>query len=173
MTDVVRPSHYETEPIGPEDPTSGFRCGKHALDDFFKRHALDNDRRGLGKTYVLRQGGAVLGYYTLSMADVEPDVLAAPSGARYPRYPLPVALLGRLAVAETAQGKGIEARLLRDALRRVAALADQIGCVGVVVDAMDEEAARFYEKFGFESVTTGPWPRRMFLAIGTLRAAAG
>ena len=173
MTEVARPAPYETDSIRPEDATSGFRCGKHPLDDFFARHALDNDRQGLGKTYVLREGDAVLGFYTLSMADVEAEVAARALKVRLPRYPLPVALLGRLAVHRNEQDRGIGARLLRDALRRVNDLADQIGCLGVIVDAKDEGAERFYARYGFVTVAAETWPRRLFLPLGTIRSAVG
>jgi GNAT superfamily N-acetyltransferase len=171
MIEVVRPTPYQTDSIRPEDPASGFHCGKHPLDDFFARHALDNDRQGLGKTYVLRDGDAVLGFYTLSMADVEAEVAGRALKVRLPRYPLPVALLGRLAVHQDSQGKGIGAGLLRDALRRVNDLADQIGCLGVIVDAKDEDAERFYAQCGFVAVAAETWPHRMFIALGTIRAA--
>jgi hypothetical protein len=69
---------FITEPIGEDDPGSGFSCGEPALDSSFARHALPNDRRGLGRTFVLRRPAdgleelpAVLGFYTISMADLE------------------------------------------------------------------------------------------------------
>jgi len=97
---------FITEPIGDDDPGSGFSCGEPALDTFFARHALPNDRRGLGRTFVLRRRAdrleslpAVLGFYTISMADLE--AARVPEGLRagLPRYPVPVALIGRLADA--------------------------------------------------------------------------
>jgi len=170
---------YDTFPIEPGDAKSGFRCGQRALDDFLSRHALANDRQGIGKTYVLRaapgqgDGPSVLGFYTLSMADVESDAVGALVEGSLPRYPMPVALLGRLAVHRDMRGKGLGARLLRDALARVASVADQIGCLGVIVDAKDEPAERFYQKYGFANLTTGPWPRRLFLSLATLKGGWG
>jgi len=98
---------FQTVPISPDDVQSGFCCGVHALDDFFARHAFTNDRLGLGKTFVLhaehQTAGlpAILGFYTLSMADIEATRLPSSPGHRLPGYPLPVALLGRLAVSGT------------------------------------------------------------------------
>jgi len=178
MERSARPVLRETVPVQPEDTKSGFRCGQRALDDFFARHALENDRNGIGKTYVLRgdpakaREPAILGFYTLSMANVEADTLDQVVKARLPRYPIPVALLGRLAVHRDAQRRGVGAWLLRDALLRVLDVADQIGCLGVIVDAKDEPAERFYRMYGFVSLTTGAWPRRLFLPLTTVRDAA-
>lgn len=169
---------FKTVPISPDDVQSGFCCGVHALDDFFARHALANDKLGLGKTFVLHPERettglpAVLGFYTLSMADIEGPRLPAPPGHRLPRYPLPVALLGRLAVARDLRGRGIGGRLLRDALMRVVSVSGSVGCFGVVVDAKDESSEQFYGHYGFVAVGAETWPRRMFLSIYTLKAAA-
>jgi hypothetical protein len=82
MTETHRALPYDTAPIQPEDLECGFKCGTPPLDEFFARHALPNDRAGIGKTYVLRAhpGKAdvpdILGFYTLSMADVDPKVVA-------------------------------------------------------------------------------------------------
>ena len=133
---------FITEPIGDDDPGSGFSCGEPALDTFFARHALPNDRRGLGRTFVLRRPAdrleslpAVLGFYTISMADLE--AARVPEGLRagLPRYPVPVALIGRLAVDARTQGLRVGERLLADALARVVLASQQIACIGVIVDA--------------------------------------
>ena len=96
------------------------------LDDYFARHALANDQAGIGRAYVLRKSRGddevlprVLGFYTLSMASVASEGLAAALVKKLPRYPMPVALIGRLAVDERARGRRIGERLLVDALRRV------------------------------------------------------
>lgn len=105
----------------------------------------------------------------MSMADVEASDIAAALGSSLPRYPLPVALIGRLAVDKRAQGRGIGEALLVDALRNVLDAANLVGCMGVVVDAKDERAEAFYARYGFAPLATGPWPRRMFLPITTVR----
>jgi len=173
---------FLTRRISDADPECGFRCGKHPLDDFFRRHALDNHRRGLGSTYVLAAQEAelsahlpaVLGYYTLSMASATGDALPPqPTQSKLPRYPLPVALVGRLAVDQRAQRRSIGELLLIDALRRIVAAAELIACLGVIVDAKDEEAEHFYDRYDFVTVHGESWPRRMFLAIDTARSAVG
>ncbi|MBX3226188.1 MAG: GNAT family N-acetyltransferase [Labilithrix sp.] len=171
-------SLYVTTPIEPADARSGFSCGKHALDDYFARHAVANDATGLGRAYVLRRGAEdpttlpiVLGFYTLSMAVADSAHVAQILEKKLPKYPMPVALIGRLAIDHRAQGRRLGEKLLIDALRRVVDAASILGCLGIIVDAKDEDAERFYTKYDFVAITDSGWPKRMFLPIGTARAA--
>ena len=117
----------------------------------------------------------VRGFYTLSMASEASVVLAKVLGVKLPKYPSPVALIGRLAVDRRVRGRRLGELLLVDALRRVAVAADMVGCVGTVVDAKDEQAARFYAKYGFLGLGDGVdgWPRRMFLAMSATPVGVG
>lgn len=176
MTESESP--YATTSIEAADSNTGFSCGKHALDDYFARHAVANDQAGIGRAYVLRRQESdppelpsVLGFYTLSMAVAESKDISQFMRKRLPRYPMPVALIGRLAVDQRAQGRRVGEKLLIDALRRVVDAADLVGCVGVIVDAKDENAERFYAKYDFVSIVSDAWPRRMFMAISAARAA--
>ena len=170
---------YLTRRIGPADPACGFRCGKHPLDDYFRRHALANDQRNIGRAYVVEATTddvaaglpEVIGYYTLSMAAAVSADVASIIGQKLPRYPMPVALIGRLAVDERARGRRLGEALLVDGLQRVVAAAALIACLGVIVDAKDEDAVRFYEKYGFVTVHAASWPRRMFLPVEVVRDA--
>jgi GNAT superfamily N-acetyltransferase len=169
---------YVTTPIQPGDPGTDFRCGNHSLDDYFRRHALKNDAEGIGRTYVLRRREAdppelphVLGYYTLSMAQAEANPLSSALAKKLPKYPMPVALIGRLAVDARVQGRGVGEILLLDALRRAIDAAQIVGCIGILVDALDEGAERFYAKYDFGTVAPESWPRRMFLPLSTAKAA--
>lgn len=171
---------FVTTPIERSDIEQGFSCGVRALDDYFARHALSNDSAGIGRAYVLRRDPTqsdalpfVLGFYTLSMALAESDQVAEVLAHKLPKYPMPVALIGRLAVDKRTQGLRLGETLLVDALRRVVTAADILGCMGVVVDAKDEGAAKFYARYDFVSVTHEAWPRRMFLPIAVVRAAFG
>ncbi len=126
---------YATVRIEPADVASGFRCGKHPLDDYFARHALANDQAGIGRAYVLRKSPSddealprALGFYTLSMASVASHALASALAEKLPRYPMPVALIGRLAVDERARGRRIGERLIVDALQRVVDASELLGC---------------------------------------------
>lgn len=169
-------SAYATEPIQPSDTACGFSCGVRVLDEYLARHAARNDRSGVGRAYVLRRTErdpeswpALLGFYVLSMASAQPTPIGRVLSTTVPRYPMPVALIGRLAVDRRAQGRRVGERLLVDALRRIADAAAIIGCVGVVVDAKDDGAARFYAKYGFVVLEDTPWPKRMFLPMATVR----
>jgi len=170
----VSDSSFITEPIGDADPVTGFRCGVEALDDFFAKHALQNDRRGLGKTFVLRSSTGdppILGFYTLSMADVEVADLPDKLRRGLPQYPLPVARIGRLATDERVRGQAHGADLLQDAFLRIASTAATIGCYGVLVDAKDERAAAFYSRYGFVALDRTRVPTPMLLTMKVLRKA--
>ncbi|MEY4580414.1 MAG: hypothetical protein RL701_5117 [Pseudomonadota bacterium] len=171
-------SQYITIPIEPGDAKSGFTCGEHSLDDYFVRYAVPNDATGIGRAYVLRRNPGddpalppVLGFYTLSMANAESAQVSKVLEKRLPKYPMPVALIGRLAIDSRAQRRGLGEALLMDALRRVVDASNMLGCTGVIVDAKDEDAEQFYAKYDFVTVTETAWPRRMFIPIGTVRAA--
>ena len=177
MADKTGSRASATRPITAWDAASAFSCGEPALDDFFARHALGNHERGIGTTFVLR-GTAddeppVLGFYTLSMADVDAKRLSKAVRGQLPRYPLPVALIGRLAVHDAAQGKRVGQRLLVDALRRAHSASEQVGCIGVIVDAKSERAEGFYLKYGFTLIDGSAWPHRLFLPMATIRAGRG
>jgi GNAT superfamily N-acetyltransferase len=171
-------SPYVTSAIEEADAKSSFSCGNHALDDYFARHALANDRVGVSRAYVLRPAASglsdlpsVVGFYTLSMAHAESAQIATALKKKLPKYPMPVALIGRLAIDARAQGRRLGETLLMDALRRVVDASRTLGCVGIVVDAKDEGAERFYAKYDFVTVSAATWPHRMFLSIGTARGA--
>lgn len=169
---------YATSPIEPSDAKSKFSCGKHALDDYFARHALANDAAGIGRASVLRRAAEdsadvpeVLGFYTLSMALVDSEPLTELLARKLPKYPMPVALIGRLAVDHRAKGRRFGEKLLMDALRRVVDAANILGCTGIIVDAKDEDGEAFYLKYDFVGLEPAGWPRRMFLPIHIARAA--
>lgn len=169
---------YVITAIEESDPKCGFKCGKHPLDDYFARHALANDQRGISRAFVLRRAAPepaelplVLGFYTLSMASAESSQVAEVLKAKLPRYPMPVALVGRLAIDRRAQKRRLGEKLLVDAVRRVVDAARSVACTGIIVDAKDEDAERFYEKYDFVTVAADAWPHRMFLPIGAARDA--
>ncbi len=162
-------SSYATTPIEADDAKSDFASGKHALDDYFARHAFANDQAGIGRAYVLRRSHDdppelpdVLGFYTLSMAGAESSQIATALEKRLPKYPMPVALIGRLAVDARAHGKRLGEKLLVDALRRVVDAATLVGCTGVIVDAKDEDAEGFYLKYDFVTVSATACPTGCF-----------
>jgi GNAT superfamily N-acetyltransferase len=128
-----------------------FSCGKAPLDQFLHALASQYEKRNLGKTYVAMRPTTkrVIGYYTLASGAISFTHLPRSAAKKLPKHPVPVILLGRLAVDASAQGQGLGAALLTDALRRSLALSKQLGVHAVEVDALDEPARAFYEKFGF------------------------
>ena len=127
-----------------------FDCGELALNTFLQRLARQQAKRDFNRTYVaVAQGESrIRGYYAVSSASV--DFENWPADLRLPRYPVPVARIGRLAVDLREQGQGVGAALLRHAMHMAASLAQQIGLYAVVVDAKNEAAAAFYARYGFQ-----------------------
>jgi GNAT superfamily N-acetyltransferase len=161
--------------LEPADDRSGFRSGNIDLDRFFQRYAGQNQfRHHIGTTWVAVRGSSLLGFATVSAAHLEVSVL--PPGLRrgLPTYPLPVLRLARLAVSEGAKGQGLGRLLLRAVFALAWRMADDFGCVGVLVDAKPE-AAGFYATLGFHALghTKGalgdrPEPTPMFLELGAI-----
>lgn len=138
---------YIIVPLSSAHDRAAFDCGEASLNEFLKRYARQNDEKGLGRTFVavLSGNAHVYGYYTLSSGAVKSETLPE----KLPRYPTPVALLGRLAVDESTKGQGLGKILLLDALRRRLLLADQLGIFAVEVHALNPQAKSFYLKYGF------------------------
>ena len=115
-------------------------------------------------------GQRVLGYYAALVGEVT-HARATPAlrQGMSQHFPIPVALIARLAVDAGAQGRGIGAALLRDALVRSVAAGEHVGIRGVVVHAIDEAAAQFYERHGFTSLTDEP--RTLMMTLATIRAS--
>lgn len=144
-----------------------FDCGEPALNDFLRRYARQQAERDFSRTYVAvaDDGARILGFHTVSTGAI--DFRNWPAGLRLPRYPVPVARIGRLAVDLHAQGSGVGAALLDHALRLSAAMADRIGLHAVVVDAKHSRAAEFYGRYGFRQFQDGD--PSMFLMMSVIR----
>jgi predicted N-acetyltransferase YhbS len=162
------------------DDRSSFRSGDDDLDRFLHQFAGQNQfRHHLGVTYVAVEERRLLGFVTVAPAQVEIEDLPAAARRKLPNYPLPVLRLARLAVDQSAQKRGLGLELLRFALQLALRMADEYGCIGVVVDAKPK-ALSFYSKFGFVAVDVvegasdvRPSPIAMFLSIRAIREAAG
>jgi len=152
------------------DDLEVFDCGVPALDEWLRRFALSDQRAGASVTYVLRRGDRVVGFYTLAPHAIEPDQAERRLGAGLPRCrPIPVILLARLGLDQSEQGSGLGADLLRDALARCVAAADEIGGRAVLVHAKDETAASFYAKHGFQPLPENP--HHLYVLMKDLRAS--
>lgn len=155
MPDPARSRDYASplspvEKLLPSHDPSAFDCGTQVLNEWLKRYALVNQRNDSAQTYVVHRNGMVVGYYALTAGSVRPDTAPARIAKGLARHPIGVILLARIAVDKSERGQGLGKALMKDALLRIAGAADTIGARAVLVHAIDEDARRFYEHFGFE-----------------------
>ena len=163
----------EIRPLERTDDRSGFVCGEPALDRFFRDYAGQNQfRHHIGVTYIALDEERILGFVTVSPASLDAEL--ASSGRKMPPYPVPVLRIARLAVDHRAQSLGIGKALLRFGIELAERMRDEVGCVGVLVDAK-EGAVVFYRRLGFETVTAVegaspvvPRTTPMFLSLGSV-----
>ena len=134
---------------------SGFDSGEPALDEWLRRRALQNEASGASRTYVVCAGRRVVGYYTLAVGAVA-HAHAPGRVRRNMPDPLPVMLLGRLAVDKAFQGRGIGTGLLRDAVLRTVQAAEIAGIRAILVHVISAAARRFYEERGFVASPVDP-----------------
>lgn len=144
------------EPLNATHHLDGFACGVPILDDWLKRRALANQASGASRTFVVAdQNERVVGYYALVAGAVSHQA-ATGSVRRNMPDPIPVLVLGRLAVDQRAQGARLGAALLQDAVKRVAAVAENVGVRALLVHALHERARGFYLHYGFQTSPLHP-----------------
>jgi GNAT superfamily N-acetyltransferase len=134
--------------LGPDHEFSTFDSGEPALDDWLKRRALANEESGTSRTYVICAGRRVIGYYSLANGGVAHSEVSGRIRRNMPK-PIPVMVLGRLAVNRAYQGCHLGAALLRDAILRTLQAAEIAGIRAILVHAISEDAKNFYERCGF------------------------
>jgi GNAT superfamily N-acetyltransferase len=132
-----------------------FACGVDCLDDWLKRRAYPNQVNGASRTYVVTEEKRVVGYYCLASGALELSDTPASIRRNMPD-PVPVAILGRLAVDKSCQGRGLGVALLQDAVVRTAQAGGILGIRGLLVHAISIEAKAFYEHHGFVASPTQP-----------------
>ncbi|MDM9626539.1 GNAT family N-acetyltransferase [Rhizobium sp. S152] len=143
---------------------SQFHSGVDSLDDWLLRRARSNQISGASRTYVLCSGQQVVGYYSLSSGGLAAS--AAPGSLRRNMPdPIPMAILGRLAIDLSWQGKGLGSALLQDAVLRTAQAAHILGIRGILVHALSEDARAFYERYGFIGSPLNPMTLVMSLKL--------
>lgn len=156
------------EPLNEHHKLETFRSGVESLDTWLKRRALKNQATGASRTFVVCEGQRVVAYYALASSAVA--VTEAPG--RFRRNmpdPIPVVVLGRLAVDRSFQGKGLGRALIRDAGYRVIQAADAIGIRGLIAHAISVEAKAFYEAAGFAQSSLDPMT--MMITLADLKAS--
>jgi len=144
---------------------ASFTCGNDHLDHYLKKQAKQDMKRRICRVYCITQNASpadILGFYTLSSLSIDLGELTPDIQRKLPRHPIPAALIGRLAVKTEAQGLGIGKIMLANAIWRTLKISDEIGIYAMVVDAINESASRFYQQFGFTTLTTNS---RLFLPL--------
>ncbi len=128
---------------------STFDSGNQVLDEWLRRHALAAQRTDSARTFVATRSGRVVGYFSLTMGSVLRAEAPTKLVRGMPAHPVGMVLLARLAVDRSEQGRGVGAMLLAEALRKAVAAGEAAAARLTVVDAVDEEAAAFYQRYGF------------------------
>ena len=166
----MKDSAFRLAPLGAEHDRGSFHCGAEALDRYFKTQATQDIRRRIANCFVAVEitTGVVAGYYTIAAASI-PFVDLPPEEAKgLPRYPtLPAVRIGRLAVDEKFQGRGLGGALLANATRRT--LQAPPAVYALIVDAKNDQAVAFYQRYLFRPLVGQP--RTLFLPLVTAEKA--
>jgi GNAT superfamily N-acetyltransferase len=142
-------------PLTAEHALGGFDSGVASLDDWLRRRALPNQTSGASRTFVVLDAQAVVAYYALAASAVAVDAASGRFRRNMPD-PIPVVVLGRLAIARPHQGGGLGRALFQDAARRVIQAADIIGVRGLLVHAISQDAKAFYVRLGLDPSPIDP-----------------
>jgi len=138
-------------PLNTSHQLDSFECGKSALNEWLVKHAIQAGSSGSARTFVAVDGpdDRVVGYFSLTVGQV--DTTDAPDRIRkgMGQFPIPVIVLARLAVSTQDQGKGIGTGMLKEAIRLALLIAEHAGIRALLTHPIDEDAARFYSRFGF------------------------
>jgi GNAT superfamily N-acetyltransferase len=158
------------EPLAPEHDIAGFDCAVASLNNWLHRRAAANQASGASRTFVACESNTVVGYYALASSAVA-TVAASGRMRRNMPNPVPVVVLGRLAVATSHHGQGLGRALFRDAALRVIHAAQAIGIRGMVVHALSDSAKAFYLHLGLDESPLDPMT--LMVTIADLQAALG
>lgn len=156
------------EPLTAHHQLESFASGNESLDRWLKARALKNQASGASRTFVACEGSSVRAYYALASSAVVVNAATSRFRRNMPD-PIPVVVLGRLAVDRTLHGKGVGRALVRDACLRMIQAADMIGIRGMLVHALSDDARRFYEHLGFEPSPLDPMT--LMVTLADLKAA--
>ena len=164
----MTPFTFRLEQLGAEHERSLFRCGEEALDRYFQTQVTQDIRRCIANCFVAVESasGNIAAYYTMSSAGIPFSDLPPDESKRLPRYPtIPAIRIGRLAVDQRFQGRGLGAAMLADAVAR--AVKADAAAFALLVDAKNDSAVEFYQRYGFRSLESQP--RTLFLSLATAR----
>jgi GNAT superfamily N-acetyltransferase len=161
-------------PLAEDDDRSPFECGRESLNTWFRRHAWANQATGASRVNIITDAtsGRIVGYVTLSAAQIERAFLPKPQQRNRPD-PLPVTLLGQLAVDKNYQGQRHAVSLLVFALKTALRAADMVGSVGVITHPLDGTVRCFYAKWGFADLPFDPRRAVMVRMVDLQRSFVG
>ena len=148
---MSKPLNWREEAIDRQHDRASFDCGSPELNIYLQRYARQNHESGGAKTFVAvlpDEPSRILGYYSISPGAIEFAKVPRELTRKLGKYEVPVYRLGRLAVSLTVQGRGLGSDLLLSAGHRALAVASEVGGIALVIDAKDDRAARWYERFG-------------------------
>lgn len=164
--------NWREEPIGRHHDRKGFDCGSPDLNEYLERYARQNHETGGAKTFVAvlpDEPTRILGFYSISPGAIEFARVPSKLTKKLGRYDVPVFRLGRLAIDLSRQGQGLGGELLIAAGERALAVAAEVGGIALVIDAKDDQAARWYERFGALSLLDDPLT--LVLPLGAIAEA--
>jgi GNAT superfamily N-acetyltransferase len=156
-------------PLAESDDRASFDCGRESLNNWFQRHAWANHASDMSRVSVIADAatGRVIGYVALSAAQIERAYLPKPQQRNRPD-PVPVLLLGQLAVDKAYQGRGYAVDLLRYALKTALRVSESVGSMGVIAHPLDDGVRGFYARWGFQELPFDP-RRAMIVRMADLR----
>lgn len=163
------------EPLGPQHDRGAFQCGERFIDNFFKKKCLDAHERYKARAYVARQPSdqRALGFYTLSLTSLSPQG-TTPEDAqqKFGGWAVPFVYLGQIGVSKDTQGMHVGSALMLHAFERTLEIANIAGTFGLMLDAIDEERAKWYERLSFDRFDVEADGRiKMYCPIRTIAAA--
>jgi len=164
---------YRLELIGRHHDREAFDCGNEALNSYLRQTARQHTESGISRTFVLVEEDGpeprpILGFFPLNICQLKGEAMPQPWAKRLPREVSGIKL-GRLAVARGRQRQGLGRILLVAAMRMVLEVFEAVGGIGLFVDAKDEAARAYCQRFGFERLPDKPL--QLFLPLGTIRQA--
>jgi GNAT superfamily N-acetyltransferase len=161
-------------PLAEIDDRNQFDCGKDSINGWFQRHAWINQATGATRVTVITDAasGKIIGYVTLSAAQIERAFLPKSQQRNRPD-PLPVLLLGQLAIDKNYQGQGHGADLISYALEAALHVSDIIGCMGVITHPIDDSVRSFYQAWGFQDLPFDPRRAMMVRMVDLQRYFGG
>jgi len=145
-----------------------FDCENEQLNKYLKQQASQDIKKDLAACFVIldEENDDIIGYYTLSSASIPREDLPSEHSKKIPsNYNAPVILLGRLAIDKSHKGKGLGTLLLVDSMKRCLKALDYVASMAIVTDPIDDDAEKFYLKYGFKKLPTS---KRLFITMSTV-----